>query len=67
MLVINHGHGIVTRYAHLTSYNVKVGQKIKRGDTIGLLGNSGRSTGPHLHYEVLLSGVPTNPRYYILD
>lgn len=67
MIVINHGHGIVTRYAHLSKYNVKVGQKVKRGDNIALLGNSGRSTGPHLHYEVLLSGVPTNPRYYILD
>lgn len=67
MLAINHGHGIVTRYGHLKDYKVNVGQKVKRGQIIGLLGNSGRSTGPHLHYEVLLSGVPTNPRYYIID
>jgi len=67
MLAINHGHGIVTRYGHLKDYKANVGQKVKRGQVIGLMGNSGRSTGPHLHYEVLLSGVPTNPRYYILD
>jgi len=67
LVAINHGHGIVTRYAHLHKYEVKKGQKIKRGDTIAQVGNTGRSTGPHLHYEVLLSGVPTNPKYYILD
>ncbi len=67
MLVINHGHGIVTRYGHLHRILVKVGQRVKRGQVIATVGNSGRSTGPHLHYEVLLSGVPTNPRYYILD
>lgn len=67
MVVINHGHGLVTRYGHLSSYSVKVGQKVKRGQRIGAVGNTGRSSGPHLHYEVLMSGVPTNPRYYILD
>jgi murein DD-endopeptidase MepM/ murein hydrolase activator NlpD len=67
MLVLNHGHGIVTRYGHLNKFHVKVGQKVTRGQVVANLGNSGRSTGPHLHYEVLLSGVPTNPRYYILD
>lgn len=67
MLAINHGHGMVTRYGHLKDYKVNVGQRVKRGQVIGLLGSSGRSTGPHLHYEVLLSGVPTNPRYYILN
>lgn len=67
MVAINHGHGIVTRYAHLRSYQVKVGNQVKRGQVIAAVGNSGRSTGPHLHYEVLLSGVPTNPFYYILD
>ncbi len=67
MVVINHGHGLVTRYGHLKSFKVKQGQKVKRGQVIGAVGNTGRSSGPHLHYEVLMSGVPTNPRYYILD
>jgi len=67
MVAINHGHGLVTRYGHLNSHCVKVGQKIKRGQRLGGVGSSGRSSGPHLHYEVLMSGVPTNPRYYILD
>ena len=67
MLAINHGNGMVTRYGHLKKFKVKVGQKIARGQTVGLVGSTGRTTGPHLHYEVLLSGVPTNPRNYILD
>jgi murein DD-endopeptidase MepM/ murein hydrolase activator NlpD len=67
MLAINHGQGIVTRYGHLQKFKVKLGQKVERGQAIALVGNTGRSTGPHLHYEVLLSGVPTNPMYYILD
>ncbi len=67
MLVINHGHGLVTRYGHLSSFAVKLGQKIARGQKVGAVGSTGRSSGPHLHYEVLMSGVPTNPRYYILD
>jgi murein DD-endopeptidase MepM/ murein hydrolase activator NlpD len=67
MVVLNHGQGLVTRYGHLKAYKVKKGDKVKRGDTVGLVGSSGRSSGPHLHYEVLMSGLPTNPRYYILD
>jgi murein DD-endopeptidase MepM/ murein hydrolase activator NlpD len=67
LLVINHGHGLVTRYGHLSDFKSEVGQKVKRGQRVASVGSSGRSTGPHLHYEILLSGVPANPRYYILD
>lgn len=67
MLTIRHGHGIVTRYGHLSKIFKKVGAKVKRGDLIAHVGNTGRSTGPHLHYEVLVSGVPVNPTKYILD
>jgi murein DD-endopeptidase MepM/ murein hydrolase activator NlpD len=57
----------MTRYGHLHKIKVKVGDKLARGDVLGTVGATGRATGPHLHYEVLLSGVPTNPRNYILD
>ena len=67
VLVINHGYGIITRYGHLHKVLVRVGQRVKRGQRIALLGNSGRSTGPHLHYEVRLNGVPVNPFRYILN
>jgi len=58
---INHGFGYITLYAHLSKYNVKKGQHIKRGDLIGFVGNTGRSQGPHLHYEVHKNGVKVNP------
>lgn len=67
MLTIEHGHGFVTRYGHLGKILKKVGDKVKRGELIAQVGNTGRSTGPHLHYEVLLSGVPVNPARYILN
>jgi len=62
---IQHGYGYVTLYGHLSKYEVKKGQRVKKGDIIGYVGNSGRSTGPHLHYEVRVNGVPTNPRKYL--
>jgi len=66
-LEVDHGYGLITRFAHTTKNLVKVGDKIKRGQVIALVGNTGRSTGPHLHYEVHLNGVPVNPRNYILE
>jgi murein DD-endopeptidase MepM/ murein hydrolase activator NlpD len=66
-VVIDHGHGITTRYAHLEQIVKKKSERVKRGETIALLGNSGRSTGPHLHYEVRLNGVQVNPTKYILN
>lgn len=63
-IVINHGFGYKTLYAHLSKFEVKEGQKIKRGQLIGLIGSTGRSTGPHLHYEVIKDGVKVNPIGY---
>jgi murein DD-endopeptidase MepM/ murein hydrolase activator NlpD len=65
---INHGFGYLTLYGHMHKINVRVGQKVKRGDVIGLVGNTGKSTGPHLHYEVHFKGQVMNPaNYYFLD
>ncbi len=65
LVKIQHEFGIETRYAHQAKLRVKVGQRVSRGDHIGDMGNSGRSTGTHLHYEVLLGGKPVNPMTYI--
>lgn len=64
---IDHGSGIVTKYAHLQRSIVKPGQWVKKGDVLGYIGMTGRTTGPHLHYEVRLNGVPVNPMRYILE
>jgi murein DD-endopeptidase MepM/ murein hydrolase activator NlpD len=61
MVEIKNGNGFTTRFAHLQSYKVKVGDKVKRGQIVGIVGNSGRSTGAHLHYELCLNGKPINP------
>jgi murein DD-endopeptidase MepM/ murein hydrolase activator NlpD len=67
LVTIDHGYGYRTRYGHLSKIYVKNGQRVQRGDTIGALGNTGRSTGPHLHYEVKVRGLPVNPKTYLLD
>jgi murein DD-endopeptidase MepM/ murein hydrolase activator NlpD len=65
MVEISHGYGIKTVFAHNSRLNVKAGQQVKRGDVISYLGDSGSSTGPHLHYEVRLNGLPVNPMRYM--
>lgn len=67
VLVVDHGYNIKTRYGHLSSVKVKAGEKVKRGQPIASIGNTGRSTGPHLHYEVRVAGIAQNPRKFILD
>ncbi|WP_075602339.1 M23 family metallopeptidase [Saccharicrinis aurantiacus] len=64
---IDHGFGYKTLYAHLNDFNVKKGQKVKRGDVIGYVGNSGTSTGPHLHYEVMVKNKKVNPTHYYFN
>jgi murein DD-endopeptidase MepM/ murein hydrolase activator NlpD len=63
-IMIDHGFGYQTLYAHMSKFNVKKGEKVKRGHVIGYVGNSGTSTGPHVHYEVHKNGKPVNPQYY---
>ena len=64
---VDHGYGIVTQYGHMASFNVKPGQRLRRGDVIGFVGSTGRSTAPHLHYEVWVRDQAQNPIHYILD
>ena len=67
MIVVSHGYGYQTMYAHLKKIKVKVGQTLKRGDVLGQVGSTGLSTGPHLHYEVEANGRAVDPRKYIID
>ena len=66
-VVVDHGYGLETWYGHTRKILVARGQKVHRGDVIALLGNSGRSTGPHVHYEVRVHGTPVDPLSYILE
>ena len=64
---ISHGFGYTTRYAHLQKYIVLPGDRVKRYDVIGYVGNTGRSTGPHLHYEVRFADIPMNPIRFVTE
>jgi murein DD-endopeptidase MepM/ murein hydrolase activator NlpD len=65
LVVIDHGFGVTTWYAHLSSFTVPPGIRVKRGDVIGYVGVSGRTTGPHVHYEVRINGAPVNPMRFL--
>lgn len=67
MVTVDHGYGVTTRFGHNAQVYVQVGQKVSRWDVIAAVGNTGRSTGPHLHYEVRVNGVPRDPALYVLD
>jgi murein DD-endopeptidase MepM/ murein hydrolase activator NlpD len=64
---INHGLGLTTIYGHLSAFKCRIGQRVRRGDTIGDVGSTGKSTSPHVHYEVRLNGTSVNPYYYLLE
>jgi murein DD-endopeptidase MepM/ murein hydrolase activator NlpD len=65
VVYIDHGNGLSTRYGHLSHIDATIGQKIARGEVLGHVGSTGRSTGPHLHYEVRINNQPVNPRHYL--
>jgi murein DD-endopeptidase MepM/ murein hydrolase activator NlpD len=66
MVLLQHGFGISTIYGHLSEILVREGMKVRRGEMVGRMGSTGRSTGPHVHYEVRVFGVPTDPKKYFL-
>ena len=65
MVVVNHGNGVETYYGHCSKLYVKAGKQVKQGDVIAAVGNTGNSTGPHLHLEIRLNGVAYNPQNYL--
>jgi murein DD-endopeptidase MepM/ murein hydrolase activator NlpD len=65
MVEIEHSHGVTSRYAHLSSLAVTPGQKVTAGTIVGRVGSSGRSTGPHLHYETRIDGAPVDPQRFL--
>jgi len=65
MVELDHGTGYTTRFGHLSQIDVEVGDRVMKGQIIGLVGSTGRSTGPHLHYEVRMHGTPINPIDYL--
>lgn len=67
LIVLDHGYGLETRYGHLSKYNVKQGDKVKRGDVVGFVGSTGRATGAHLHYEVRVNGRLLNPLQLLMN
>ncbi|MBI5067221.1 MAG: M23 family metallopeptidase [Deltaproteobacteria bacterium] len=67
VLVLDHGYGVRTRYGHLAEFSVERGQAVKRGTPIAMVGNTGRSTGPHLHYEVQVDGIAENPSRFVRE
>jgi murein DD-endopeptidase MepM/ murein hydrolase activator NlpD len=66
MLVVDHGYGIITRYGHNDAILVREGQRVSRGMPIATVGSTGRSTGPHLHYEIRINDVAINPENYMI-
>lgn len=67
VIVVSHGYGYKTTYGHLSKIKVRAGQTVKRGDLLGLVGTTGLSTGPHLHYEIEAHGTALDPLKYIID
>ncbi|MGB4845048.1 MAG: M23 family metallopeptidase, partial [Ferruginibacter sp.] len=66
-VIINHGYGYETEYMHMLRIKTRVGQRVKRGEVIGWVGNTGASTGPHVHYEVHINGTPVDPVYFFFN